>query len=124
MASVLSAVLTLTFLNPGNALQMIRADQLKESDGLPIVEGTYKNSQYYWDNLLGEAGNFQLFAFDSIYNDTHINGNIACKNWYIGQNYSEPHTTFNNYEPHPLVNIISEKINNTAESVDFWCFLR
>ena len=119
LASVLSAVMTLTFLMPANTLQMVRADQTKESDGLPIVEGKYEDSNFYWDNLLGVAGNFQLFAFDSIYNDTHVNGNLACKSWYIGGNYTEPHTSFGNYESHPLINVISEKINTTAESVDF-----
>ncbi|MCR5805171.1 MAG: choice-of-anchor A family protein, partial [Clostridia bacterium] len=100
-------------------MRSVLAAEYKDSDGLPIVSGTYRESSYYWDNLLGEAGNFSLFAFDSIYNDIHVNGNLACKNWYIGQNYTEPHTSFGNYESHPLVNVVSNSINTTASSVDF-----
>ncbi|MBO7425186.1 MAG: choice-of-anchor A family protein, partial [Clostridiales bacterium] len=118
IAAFMSTVLTLTFFSPlFSTPNVLAAD--KDSDGLPIMSGTFRDSSYYWDNLLGEAGNFSLFAFDSIYNDTHVNGNLACKNWYIGMNYTEPHTGFGGYESHPLVNIVSNKIDTTASSVDF-----
>ncbi|MCR5617050.1 MAG: choice-of-anchor A family protein, partial [Clostridiales bacterium] len=119
IATVLSAIMTLTFFSPLPSMQNLLADQTKDSDKLPILSGTYTDSGYYWDNLLGEAGNFSLFAFDSIYNDTHVNGNLACKNWYIGMNYTEPHTGFGNYESHPLVNIVTNKIDDTSKSVNF-----
>ena len=119
LASVVSAVLTLAIATPAQEMSLLIADTVKSTDGLPIAEQQYKDTAYYWDNLLGEAGNFSLFAFDSIYNDTHVNGNIACKNWIVGQNYPEPHTDFGLYESHPLVNVVTQHIDNTADSVDF-----
>lgn len=57
-----------------------RDEYEKRQDNVPVLEGTYKNSEYYYESPLGVAGNFHLFAFDSIDVGVHCNGNFAAPN--------------------------------------------
>ncbi|MBR5722056.1 MAG: Cna B-type domain-containing protein, partial [Oscillospiraceae bacterium] len=61
---------------PGTGTQ---SEQKVGQDGLPYTQGTYKDSVWYSGGPLGVAGDFEVFAFDTITHNQHLNGNLACK---------------------------------------------
>ena len=46
------------------------------NDGYPIYDGKFEDSKWYTGSALGVAGDFHLFAFNSIVTNNHLNGNI------------------------------------------------
>ncbi|MBO7452280.1 MAG: hypothetical protein J6U54_18280 [Clostridiales bacterium] len=117
LVSAVTSVLILASATPSLRLQA--AEIKSEKDDLPIMTDAYINSNWYWNNIFEEAGNFTLFAFDSIVTNDHLNGNIATKKWYVGNGLPEPHTSMRDSESHSLPSIISEAIITDAYSVDF-----
>ena len=93
MSSVTSGVVALTYvLQSCIGLQASAADA---ADGLPIIDTPYEETMWFRNNPLGIAGDFHLFAFDTIEttNDrAHINGNIAAPNYIVGSNHGQLNT--------------------------------
>ena len=94
ISSVTSGIMALTYVLPSCAgMQVSAADA---ADGLPIVDTPYEETMWFRNNPLGIAGDFHLFAFDTIEttNDSaHINGNIATPNYIVGSNHGQLNTS-------------------------------
>uniref|UniRef100_UPI0013DBE9D5 SpaA isopeptide-forming pilin-related protein n=1 Tax=Ruminococcus flavefaciens TaxID=1265 RepID=UPI0013DBE9D5 len=93
VSGVTSGLLAVMYAVPTNL--GISASAADAADGLPIVDTPYEESMWYRGNPLGIAGDFHLFAFDTIetMNDSaHINGNIAAPNYLVGANHGQLNT--------------------------------
>ena len=94
VSGVTSGLLAVMYTVPSNLGISAYADDTA-ADGLPIVNTPYEESMWYRGNPLGIAGDFHLFAFDTIetMNDSaHINGNIAAPNYLVGANHGQLNT--------------------------------
>ena len=94
ISGVTSGVLALTYALPScGSLQASAAEYA--GDGLEIINTPYEETMWFRNNPLGIAGDFHLFAFDTIEttNDrAHINGNIAAPNYIVGSNHGQLNT--------------------------------
>ncbi|MBQ6033865.1 MAG: Cna B-type domain-containing protein, partial [Ruminococcus sp.] len=93
VSGVTSGLLAVMYAVPTNL--GISASAADAADGLPIVDTPYEETMWYTGNPLGVAGDFHLFAFDTIEtmnNSAHINGNIAAPNYLIGANHGALNT--------------------------------
>ena len=93
ISSVTSGVVALTYILP-SCIGM-QASAAEAADGLPIIDTPYEETMWFRNNPLGIAGDFHLFAFDTIEttNDrAHINGNIAAPNYIVGSNHGQLNT--------------------------------
>ncbi|MCQ2459769.1 MAG: hypothetical protein MJ081_05265, partial [Ruminococcus sp.] len=88
-SGVTSALLALTYGVPNNLSEM-KAKAADAADGLPIIDTPFQETFWYMDNPLGVAGNFHLFAFDTIELDGHCNGNVATPNLIFNTNNANP----------------------------------
>ncbi|WP_295078648.1 SpaA isopeptide-forming pilin-related protein, partial [Ruminococcus sp.] len=91
ISSVTSGVLAMTYVVPSFVGMQANA----AADGLPVINTPYEETQWFRNNPLGIAGDFHLFAFDTIEttNDSsHINGNIATPNYIVGSNHGQLNT--------------------------------
>ena len=91
ISSVTSGVLAMTYVVPS----FIGMQANAAADGLPVINTPYEQTQWFRNNPLGIAGDFHLFAFDTIEttnNSAHINGNIATPNYIIGSNHGQLNT--------------------------------
>ena len=83
LSGVTSALLAATYGLPGDMVMRAKAhegdDLPTATDGLPIQTSPYEQSMWNRGNPLGVAGDFHLFAFDTITDKQHINGNLAAK---------------------------------------------
>ena len=88
ISGVTSGIMALSYALP--SYTGMQASAANASDGLPIVDTPYEETMWFRNNPLGIAGDFHLFAFDTIetINDrAHINGNIAAPNYIVGGNH-------------------------------------
>ena len=93
ISGVTSGVVALTYILP-SCIGM-QAYAAEAADGLPIIDTPYEETMWFRNNPLGIAGDFHLFAFDTIEttNDrAHINGNIAAPNYIVGSNHGQLNT--------------------------------
>lgn len=93
VSGVTSGLLAVMYAVPTNL--GISASAADAADGLPIVDTPYEETMWYTGNPLGVAGDFHLFAFDTIEtmnNSAHINGNIAAPNYLVGGNHGALNT--------------------------------
>ncbi|MBP5434052.1 SpaA isopeptide-forming pilin-related protein, partial [Ruminococcus sp.] len=91
ISSVTSGVLAMTYVVPS----FIGMQAYAAADGLPVINTPYEQTQWFRNNPLGIAGDFHLFAFDTIETtntSAHINGNIATPNYIIGSNHGQLNT--------------------------------
>ena len=111
LSGVTSALLAVTYALPSGVSPLLNAaaDEVA-ADGAPIVSGPYEDTMWYRGNPLGIAGDFHLFAFDSITtpsNQSHINGNIATPNYILGGN----HAQMNKKGAGRLLNVVRDSIS-------------
>ncbi len=93
VSSVTSGVVALSYILP--SCVGMQAYAAEAADGLPIIDTPYEETMWFRNNPLGIAGDFHLFAFDTIEttNDrAHINGNIAAPNYIVGSNHGQLNT--------------------------------
>ncbi|WP_303805246.1 SpaA isopeptide-forming pilin-related protein, partial [Ruminococcus flavefaciens] len=93
ISGVTSGLLAVMYSVPANL--GISASAENANDGLPIIDTPFEETMWYTGNPLGVAGDFHLFAFDTIEtmnNSAHINGNIAAPNYLIGANHGALNT--------------------------------
>ncbi len=87
------------------------AEDMAPQDSVPVLKGTYRTSDYYYNTSLGVAGNFHLFAFDSINVGAHCNGNFAAPNVKVDHaNGTNQNTGDNVLYPHE-VSLATETID-------------
>ena len=88
-------------------------------DNLPYTQGRYQDSHWYTGGPLGVAGDFTVFAFDTVTHEQHMNGNIACKKLVmnsalpLGPNVGNPN----------IISVVTEslEINNRTDSLPYDC---
>ncbi|MBP5379094.1 MAG: Cna B-type domain-containing protein, partial [Ruminococcus sp.] len=93
LSGVTSGLLAVMYTVPTNI--GIQAYAENAADGLPIVDTPFEETMWYTGNPLGIAGDFHLFAFDTIETmntSAHINGNIAAPNYVVGANHGQLNT--------------------------------
>ncbi len=115
LAAATALVMGVTSLN-----MSVIAESLVPEDNIPVLSGTYKNSSYYYDSPLGVAGNFHLFAFDSINIGAHCNGNFAAPNVTAHNANGTNQNTSSNMLYEYEVSLATEKLDiaNTTLATD------
>ena len=114
ISTITSALMAVSYGLSNFTAYNARADNIAP-DGARIVTTPYESSMWYTNGPLGVAGDFHLFAFESITNGNHINGNVATPVYNVKASmFASP-----NVEVGRLLSVITEEINwNTDLGTD------
>ena len=116
ISGITSALMAITYgLSDYNHIEKVKADNIA-SDGAMVVTTPYESSIWYTGGPLGVAGDFHLFAFESLTNGNHINGNVATPVYNVNASmFASP-----NIEVGRLLSVITDEINWQAQFDSDW----